>query len=297
MALIWGAARAIAKGGPARAGLRRMAPALCCGDEGRLPPASRKRQSDVPMRAAVRALMPDGARLAVALARRAWRDSRLRGPVPPFAARHGVTAGGFSHEVVEIVQEIKGTAFREGKSANIALGAALLDGVVIAPGELFSFWRLVGRPSAAAGFALGRSIRGGTVGGDLGGGLCQVSGIAYEAGLRAGLAIVERHPHSRDLYAEEERFTALGLDATIVWPYKDLRLANPLLVPVQLRIVVQGQRLVAKVQAPVPLAASALDIQRDDREGWREVRVVRHDANGERETISEDRYPAPPEIA
>ena len=117
--------------------------------------------------------------------------------------------------VVEIVQEIKGTAFLEGKLANITLGAARLDGVVIEPGETFSFWSLVGMPSAASGFAVGRSIRSGLVGGEIGGGLCQVSGIAYEAGLRAGLTVVERHPHSRDLYAESERFTPLGLDATV----------------------------------------------------------------------------------
>src|SRR3954468_867305 len=181
------------------------------------------------MRSAARALMPNGLRVAVARARRAWRDSRAR---PRFAVRAQETsATGFEHRVLEIVQQIKGSAFLEGKMANIALGAALLDGVIVGPGEIFSFWSLVGCPSAAHGFAVGRSIRGGVVGGEIGGGLCQVSGIAYEAGLRAGLAVIERHPHSRDLYAEAERFTPLGMDATVVWPYRDLRLLNPHEVP------------------------------------------------------------------
>jgi vancomycin resistance protein VanW len=176
-------------------------------------------------------------RVTVARARRALRDSGFPGPRPRLAARaEAPAADGFDHRVTEVVQEIKPTGFLEGKLANIGLSAALLDGVVVAPGEIFSFWKLVGRPSAAAGFAIGRSIRGGIVGGEIGGGLCQVSGIAYEAGLRAGLTVVERHPHSRDLYTEEERFTPLGLDATVVWPNKDLRLSNPLAVPLQFRI-------------------------------------------------------------
>jgi hypothetical protein len=118
--------------------------------------------------------------------------------------------------VLEVVQDIKPSAFFEGKLANIGLGAKRLDGVVVAPGEVLSFWKLVGRPSAAAGFEIGRSIRGGAAGADIGGGLCQLSGIAYEAGC-GGSEVVERHPHSRDLYAEEDRFTPLGLDATVVW--------------------------------------------------------------------------------
>lgn len=200
---------------------------------------------------------------------------------------------GFAHPVTEVVQEIKPTGFLEGKLANIRLSAALLDGVVVAPGEIFSFWELVGRPSAAAGFAVGRSIRDGVVGGEIGGGLCQVSGIAYEAGLRAGLAVVERHPHSRDLYGEEERFTPLGLDATVVWPNKDLRLLNPLAVPVQFRFAVRDLTIVASVLAPAQLDAALLEIRRADYESWREVRVIRRMILREAETISDDRYAAP----
>jgi vancomycin resistance protein VanW len=246
-------------------------------------------------RKVARAIAPNGLRLAVALSRRAWRDSDVRGSRPPLAARPETPpASGFHHEVAEVVQAIKGTAFAEGKLANIALSAALLDGVVVAPGEIFSFWKLVGRPSAASGFAIGRSIRGDRVGGEIGGGLCQVSGIAYEAGLRAGLAIVERHPHSRDLYAEADRFTPLGLDATVVWPNKDLRLANSFGVPVQFRFAVGNSTIAASVHAPIPLDAATLDIDRSDDDSLRRVRVVRRTGAGVTETISDDLYPAPP---
>ena len=248
------------------------------------------------LRKAVRAVTPKGLRLAVARVRRAGRDSGLQGPRPHFAAKSGTSPNtGFPHRVLGIVQEIKPSPFLEGKLANIGLSAARLDGIVVAPGETLSFWKLAGCPSAANGFHIGRSIRGGIVGGEIGGGLCQVSGIAYEAGLRAGLLPVERHPHSRDLYTEEERFTPLGLDATVVWPNKDLRLANPLAVAVQFRFVVRGLTIAASVHAPIALEAATLEISRKDAEHMREVRIVRRAIRGAAEVISDDLYPAPPD--
>ena len=239
----------------------------------------------------VRAATPSGLRVAVAQARRAWRDG---GSGICFATRSEAAPADFPHPLAEIVQEIKGGPFLEGKLANIRLGAARLDGAVVAPGETFSFWALVGRPSTAAGFQLGRSIRGGVAGGDIGGGLCQVSGIAYEAGLRAGLTVAERHPHSRDLYAEPERFTPLGLDATVVWPYRDLRLRNPHPVPVRFGFVVDGRVLTASVHAALPLPPVAIDIERTDQGGLRHVRVRRRTGDGAPETISDDIYAAMP---
>jgi vancomycin resistance protein VanW len=239
------------------------------------------------LRKMVRAVTPGGLRVAVAQARRAWRDG---GAGTPFATRSGAAPADFPHSLAEITQEIKGGAFLEGKLANIRLGAARLDGAVVAAGETFSFWALVGQPSAKAGFQLGRSIRGGVAGGDIGGGLCQISGIAYEAGLRAGLAVAERHPHSRDLYAEDERFTPLGLDATVVWPYRDLRLVNPHEVPVRFGFVVRERELAASASAAIPLTASAVEIERSDFDGGRRVRVVRRRGDSEPELISEDIY-------
>lgn len=240
----------------------------------------------MPLRDVVRNSLPYGLRASVAGMRRRLRDVRTK---PRFARGKGAD---FPHPVVSIVQEIKPSPFLEGKRANLVLGASRLDGVVIAPGETLSFWRLVGKPSARAGFALGRSIRGGVAGGDIGGGLCQLSGIVYEAGIRAGLTPVERHPHSRDLYAEQERFTPLGLDATVVWPWKDLRLADPLTVPLRLRVAVRNLTLHAELHAPEPVEAAEIEIDRIDGDNNRRVRVVRR-RNGSAETLSDDLYVAP----
>ena len=187
---------------------------------------------------------------------------------------------------VSIEQAIKQSPLWEGKLANLQRGAAMLDGVQIVPGEMFSFWHWIGQPTTARGFAVGRAIRADEATGDPGGGLCQLSGIAYELGLRGGLTIVERHAHSRDLYqSEDERFTPLGLDATVVWPWKDLRLENNLDVPVVLRLAVEGMVLKAWLQADGELSPQELSLERSDHGDYRQVAVRREGG-----LVSTDRY-------
>ncbi|MDE2597800.1 MAG: VanW family protein [Sphingomonadales bacterium] len=241
-------------------------------------------------RRALRSRLPVRLRAAIARMRRDAVD-RARGHRQLLVRRgEAAEAAAFPHEICALSQDIRRSAFWEGKLANIRLGAARLDGVVIAPGAIFSFWALVGAPNAAAGFALGRAIRNDATGGEIGGGLCQLSGIAYELGLRAGLGVAERHAHSRDLYAEHERFTPLGLDATVVWPWKDLRLVNRLPVPLCLRFAVTGMTLSASASAAVPLAGCTLDIAREDGPDGRAVRVSRLAADGTRAAVSADLY-------
>lgn len=235
----------------------------------------------------LRRTVPEPLRAGLALLRRTAGD-RARGTHHRFAALAAAPAQGQAdwHPVVTIRQDIRQSAWWQGKLANLTLGAARLDGLVIAPGQLFSFWQLVGRPSAAAGFELGRGIRADAAGGDIGGGLCQLSGIAYELGLRGGLQVAERHAHSRDLYAHEvDRFCPLGLDATVVWPWKDLRAANPHDCPVQLRFAVHGLELTATLLAAAPLRAADLVLERHDGADDRCVTVWRGP-----ELISRDCY-------
>lgn len=246
------------------------------------------------LRRLARFYIPAAARLAFARVRYGIRDS-LSGDARRLARRRGDGPWDCpEYCVAEVVQQIRGTAFAEGKKENIRIGAERLDGVKIVPGGILSFWTLVGPPTAAAGFRIGRSIRGGVAVGDVGGGLCQVSGIAYELGLRAGLEPIERHPHSRDLYAEEERFTPLGLDATIAWPRKDLRLRNSFDVPVTIRIVTDGATLQAALYAPRPIEPMTIEIERTDHAYHRAVRVRRRRAGTIAALVSDDSYPFAP---
>jgi vancomycin resistance protein YoaR len=108
---------------------------------------------------------------------------------------------------------------------NIALTAAKLNGILLAPGEVFSFNKSLGDVSATTGYKQAYIIKGGrTVLGD-GGGVCQVSTTFFRAALNAGLAIVERRAHAyRVAYYEQN--SAAGIDATVYDPSPDFQFKN-----------------------------------------------------------------------
>lgn len=108
---------------------------------------------------------------------------------------------------------------------NINLAAGRLNGILVAPGETFSFDKALGDVSAFSGYQQAYVIQNGkTVLGD-GGGVCQVSTTFFRALLNAGLPIVERHSHAyRVGYYEED--SPPGLDATIFVPSVDLKFLN-----------------------------------------------------------------------
>lgn len=108
---------------------------------------------------------------------------------------------------------------------NVAHAASKLNGVLIKPGETFSFVNTLGDISALTGYKQAYVIQGNqTVLGD-GGGVCQVSTTFFRAALNAGLPIVERHPHSyRVSYYEQG--SDPGIDATIYHPTVDIKIKN-----------------------------------------------------------------------
>ncbi|MCL5970250.1 MAG: VanW family protein [Patescibacteria group bacterium] len=108
---------------------------------------------------------------------------------------------------------------------NINLAQGRLNGVLVAPGEVFSFDKTLGDVSAFTGYKQAYVIQNGkTVLGD-GGGVCQVSTTFFRALVNAGLPIVERHAHAyRVGYYEQD--SPPGIDATIYVPSVDLKFKN-----------------------------------------------------------------------
>ena len=111
-----------------------------------------------------------------------------------------------------------------GKVENLRVSAAALHGLVIPADEVFSFWRQLGRTTRSKGYTVGRELREGCLVPNRGGGLCQVTGLLYQAALEAGLEIVERHAHSRLVPGS---MGEKDLDATVFWNYVDLRFRAP----------------------------------------------------------------------
>ncbi|MCL5675514.1 MAG: VanW family protein [Patescibacteria group bacterium] len=113
----------------------------------------------------------------------------------------------------------------ENRVYNISLAASRLNGVLIAPGETFSFNRALGDISAFTGYKQAYIIKDGkTILGD-GGGVCQVSTTLFRSALNAGLPIVERWAHAyRVGYYEQD--SPPGIDATVYSPTNDLKIKN-----------------------------------------------------------------------
>jgi len=115
------------------------------------------------------------------------------------------------------------------RNVNLALAAEKIDGIVLQPGEEFSFNRVVGERSRKNGFRMAGVISNGRVVPGLGGGICQVSTTLYNSALLANLEIIERHNHS--IY-EGIPYAEIGRDAAVVWGSKDFRFRNSLKMPI-----------------------------------------------------------------
>lgn len=114
-----------------------------------------------------------------------------------------------------------------GRSQNIRRAAEKLDGLVLAPGELFSFNAHVGARTLQNGFTWAPEIQGDEMRPGIGGGTCQVSTTLHIAALFGALEIVERQGHSHP-----SSYALMGLDATVSWPTVDLKIRNTLAHPV-----------------------------------------------------------------
>ncbi len=149
-------------------------------------------------------------------------------------------------------------ALQRGKVQNLRVAARHLDGTLLAPGAVFSFWKQLGRASRLRGFARGRMLREGCIVPATGGGLCQLSNALYDMALTAGCEIVERHAHSRRVPGSR---AAQGRDATVAWNYVDLRFrsARPLLLCVRL----DAHELIVELRAPDGEAPRATVPSRD----------------------------------
>jgi vancomycin resistance protein VanW len=139
---------------------------------------------------------------------------------------------------LSLTQRILPTDYVEPKIHNINLARKSLENLPIPPRSILSFWHIIGNPSRARGFQPGRSLLGGKLRADYGGGLCQLSGILYGLSLQAALRILERHPHSHDIYDDASRYGPLGSDATVAYGFKDLRVLNTLEAPICFRLEV-----------------------------------------------------------
>jgi vancomycin resistance protein YoaR len=129
----------------------------------------------------------------------------------------------------------------ENRNVNIQLMCDAVDGLVILPGETLSLNTLVGQRTEEKGFRAAPSIIDGQLVDDIGGGICQLAGTLYNAALYADMEIVERVHHTWP-----SEYLPVGLDATLNWDNKDLKIRNRSQYPIY--ISAEFKNLVVKIE-------------------------------------------------
>ena len=109
----------------------------------------------------------------------------------------------------------------KGRTTNVLLATDFCNGVILMPGQVFSYNDSVGPRTYERGFKDATVYVGNSAEDGVGGGICQVSSTIYYAALRADLKIVERYAHSRMV-----TYVPLGEDATVAWGSKDFKFEN-----------------------------------------------------------------------
>jgi vancomycin resistance protein VanW len=171
---------------------------------------------------------------------------------------------------------------QHNKVRNLELGCSRMDGLLLEPGDMFSFCSLVGRTSYRRGFVDGLEMHDSRMLGAPGGGLCQLANLLFWMAVHLDLKILERHRHGLDLFPDDGRTVPFGMGATVFFNYRDLRFQNSLSQPLVLRIEVDPPLLRGAFHSDreLPFHIEVVEqmhrFYRDDRGAvWRENRVAK----------------------
>ena len=128
------------------------------------------------------------------------------------------------------------------RSTNIRLATQKINGVVLMPGETFSYNQVVGKRTTANGFKVAAVYSNGEVSEGVGGGICQVSSTLYNAVLFSNLEVTERRNHTF-----HTGYVPAGQDATVSWGAPDFKFKNNRNYPIRIVATVSGGKITTKI--------------------------------------------------
>ncbi|MDO8509987.1 MAG: VanW family protein [bacterium] len=142
---------------------------------------------------------------------------------------------------------------QENKIKNLHIAVRKLNQLVVNPGQTFSYWRQIGKPTKNKGYLDGMVLHNGTVIADIGGGLCQLSNLLYWITLHTPLTIIERWRHSYDVFPDVKRDQPFGSGATCAYPNIDLQIKNNTDQKFQLVLEITDEYLIGKWLSNEPI--------------------------------------------
>lgn len=154
-----------------------------------------------------------------------------------------------------LLRELHGVdmQLQKNKVKNLTIASKKLDGIVIYPGEIFSFWNIVGNPTRKKGYIEGLTISSGNLKTGIGGGLCQMANLIHYLVLHTPLEIVELHHHSDALFPDVKRRVPFGTGTSIVYKNLDYRFKNTSKYPIQLRVWLDETFLFGELRCDIDL--------------------------------------------
>lgn len=129
-----------------------------------------------------------------------------------------------------------------GRTTNLKLASSKINGYVLMPGDTFSYNKVVGERTVAAGFQMAGVYSGGKEVEGLGGGICQISSTLYNIVVKSNLEIVQRENH-----VFLPGYLPAGQDATVVWGAIDFKFKNTRNYPVKIVSSVSGGYVTMKM--------------------------------------------------
>lgn len=135
------------------------------------------------------------------------------------------------------------------KADNINIACQQINGLVIRPGETFSFWRTVGKPSTRRGFKEGRVLELGKLKTGTGGGLCNLSNTIHLAVLSSPLTVTEVHMHSDALAPDTGKRIPMANGTSVSYNYVDFQCKNNTNQSFQLLTHCEGEELICRLCA------------------------------------------------
>lgn len=144
-------------------------------------------------------------------------------------------------------------AYQYNKIINLKIATQQINGLVLPPGQTFSYWKAIGKPTKTKGYVDGMVLSGGSYYPGIGGGLCQLSNLLYWMALHSDLTVIERYRHSFDVFPDSNRIQPFGSGATCVYPYRDLMIRNDTDHTYQLMVNVGEEYLEGEIRCDSPI--------------------------------------------
>ncbi len=143
---------------------------------------------------------------------------------------------------------------QHNKVVNLNIAIKKIDGIIIRPGETFSFCKTVGRPTRRKGYLEGMELSFGEARAGIGGGLCQISNLLHWLIIHSPLTVTERYHHSFDPFPDDGRVLPFGSGATVFYNYRDFQFCNNTEHTFQLRLWISEKCLEGELRVNTELA-------------------------------------------